>query len=107
MKKLITDQNKYETLLTIYFGQESELFLSTEMINTLNAFMDFFRTEDKYNNTFNADSIQKVYSNIEFESREQLLKFINMSEATLFRFRGKIVERLKTHLQEAFKHINI
>ena len=52
-------------------------------INALNGFMNFFRTEDKYNNTTNADSIEKIYSNREFGSREQLLKYVNMSEATL------------------------
>lgn len=103
MRKLITNQSKYEALLTMYFEQEVKTYLSEEMINALNGFMNFFRTEDKYNNTTNADSIEKIYSNREFGSREQLLKYVNMSEATLFRFRGKIVERLETHLQETFK----
>lgn len=103
MRKLITDQSKYETLLIMYFEQDVKPYLSEDMINALNGFMDFFHVEDKYNNSSNADSIKKIYSNREFESREHLLQFVNMSEATLFRFRAKIVARLATHLQETFQ----
>ncbi len=106
MRKLITNQSKYEALLTMYFEQEVKPYLSEKMIESLNGFIDFFRIEDKYNNTSNADAIKKIYSNQGYDSREQLLKSINMSETTLFRFRTKIVERLETHLQETFNGLH-
>lgn len=99
MKKLFSNQNICEVFLSLYFSEQKERCLGKTLIAALDDFIEFYRAEDKFNNTRNVEAIEKIYCNREFDTRSDFLKYISFSETALFRFRTKLSERLMLHLQ--------
>lgn len=100
MKKLLPEQIVYESILIMYFSKVRDRVLSKEIISLLDRFMAYCQYEDDFNKTFKVSLIKRVYSDNEFNDREDLLKIIGLSESALFRFRINTIKRLKKHLND-------
>ena len=95
MKKLFTDNAICEILLTLYFSADKKDCLGAAAIKIIDAFFEIYKTEDVFDKTNNAELIEKIYANQSCDDRKALLKYLCFSETALYRFRTKVVERLK------------
>lgn len=92
MKKLFDDLFIYENMLLAYFSDTENDFkcvLNDKFDIIMARFMDVFINEDTLKGTNHIQLIGQIYSNPQFENRENYLHSLSISNSTLQRYREK------------------
>ena len=100
MKGLAGNRMIYELLLYIYFSEQRGR-LSEKDIKLIGEFIKLCKAKDKMDNTQLAETTTKFYTFGFGLSVKEMEDCIGLSGASLYRFRTKIVDRLKDFLAEA------
>ena len=100
MRGLAGDRTIYELLLYIYFSKQRSRLADKDK-KLIGEFIELCKAKDKMDNTQFADTITKFYSMGIGLSVKEIENCVGLSGATLYRFRTKIVDRLKDFLAEA------
>ncbi len=100
MKGLAGDRALYELLLYIYFSEHRDRLADKDKA-LISEFIDLCKAKDKLDNTQIAETATNYYSAGLGMSVKEIEDSIGFSGASLYRFRIKIVDRLKDYLDEA------
>lgn len=100
MKGLAGDRTIYELLLYVYFSEHRNRLAEKDR-ELIGEFMELCRAKDKIDNTQIAVTVSRFYSLRFGLSIKEMENTVGMSGASLYRFRTKIVDRLKDFFAEA------
>ena len=100
MKGLAGDRMYYELLLYLYFSKQRDRLADKDKEN-IGRFIELCRAKDKLDNTQIAEIATKFYSLGFGSTVKEVENHIGLSGASLYRFRTKMLDRLKDFLAEA------
>ena len=99
MRPLAGDRLIHENLLFLYFSDMKDSALTENMQNKIHEFIEICKANDIMDGTRTAETAIMLYSKGIGISLQEIKKSTNMSEASLYRFRVKMVDRLKAYIK--------
>ena len=98
MRALTGDRLIHENLLYLYFSDKKATVLTEEIQTKIFEFIEICKANDRMDGTKIAETAIEFYSKGIAVSLKEIKKFINMSDASLYRFRIKMADKLKAFL---------
>ena len=101
MRPLSGERLIHENLLILYFSDMKDTALTENMRKKITEFIAICYANDRMDGTHTAETAKALYSKGLGISLNEIRKITNMSDASIYRFRIKIVDKLKAYLSEA------
>ena len=98
MRKQIVDEIFCEAILYGYFSDFKEKMLSKKLIEEMDMFYQYCLAYDNFNLTDTASLLKRIYSNRKIARKNLLVYELHMSEASIYRFRSKMIGRMQDFL---------
>lgn len=98
MRPLTGERLIHENLLCLYFSKENDYYLNEKMRDKIAEFIWVYKANDKMDGTNMVDTAEVLYSGCLKSSIQEVKSITHMSEASIYRFRIKMADRLKAFL---------
>lgn len=93
------DRLIHEYILFLYFSDMNETVLAESIRSKLAQFMAICRANDKMDGTRTVDTAIELYSKGLGQSVQEIKKATNLSDASLYRFRIRMADKLNAFLK--------
>ena len=100
MRPLAGERLIHENLLLLYFSDMKDTALTEKMRIKITEFIEICKANDKMDGTRTVDTAVELYSMGLGVSLQEIRKNTNMSDASLYRFRIRMADKLKAYLTE-------
>ena len=98
MRSLAGDRLIHENILFLYFSDKKDSILTDSLRSRLTEFISICRANDEMDGTRTVETAVELYSKGVGASIQEIKKNTNLSDASLYRFRIKMADRLKAFL---------